>query len=118
MNFQQLSYFLMDFLKPFFFGKTISCIFYNHLYIPRIIRNVDSRSLFHKLVELVGRSFEVLILDALLLMYEHRGYIWNGPHGALQLVTAATWLSRVKCLRGLTRNVPQNERVGCYTRGH
>ena len=48
---------------------------------------------------------EVLILDALLLMYEHRGYIWNGPHGALQLVTAATRL---------------NEEVSCYTtgRGH
>ena len=34
----------------------------------------------------------VLILDALLLMYEHRGYIWNGPHGALQLVTAVILL--------------------------
>lgn len=60
--------------------------------LRRAVSNPVALMLCAWLVAFLELVAMVLILDALLLMYEHRGYIWNGPHGALQLVTAVILL--------------------------
>jgi len=60
--------------------------------LRRAVSNPVALMLCAWLVAFLELVAMVLILDALLLMYEHRGYIWNGPHGSLQLVTAVILL--------------------------